>query len=368
MKVYMSLLHQLALTFVPGIGDVLSKNLISYCGSAEEIFRTSRQKLLQIPGIGPKMAASILKEDCFKRAEKEIQFIEKNKVQPIFYTDAAYPKRLKACVDAPIMLFYHGHTDLNQQRVISIVGTRHATAYGRQLCEELIDHLKNYEVTVVSGLAYGIDICAHKACVKQQLPTIGILGHGLDRLYPAQHKNTAERMIENGGLLTEFPSHTNPDRENFPKRNRIIAGMTDATVVIEASIKGGALITAEIANSYNRDVFTFPGRIGDEFSEGCNFLVRFNKAGLLTGYEDLAQQLGWVENTVSVKKQQLLFPLDLSTNEKQIYETLQAAGQIGIDDLSLKTNLSTSILAMNLLNLQMQGLVRSLPGKSYSLI
>jgi len=364
----MSLFHQLALTFVPGIGDVLAKNLISYCGSAEEIFKTPRQKLLQIPGIGPKMTASILNAGCFSRAEKEIKFIEKNKIQAIFFTDAAYPKRLKSCIDAPMMLFYHGNADLNRQRIISIVGTRKATHYGRQLCEELIGSLKNHQVTVVSGLAYGIDICAHKACVKHHLPTIGILGHGLDRLYPAVHRNTAEKMIENGGLMTEFPSESNPDRENFPKRNRIIAGMADATIVVEASIKGGALITAEIANSYNRDVFTFPGRIGDEFSEGCNFLVRFNKAGLLTSYADLAEQLGWLDNVLPVKKQQLLFPLDLTANEKQIFETLQADGQTGIDDLSIKTNLPVSILAMNLLNLEMQGLVRALPGKSYNLV
>ncbi len=364
----MPLLHQLALTFVPGIGDVLAKNLISYCGSAEEIFKTSKHKLLQIPGIGPKMATAITNPICFIQAENEIKFIEKNKIQAVFYTDSAYPKRLKNCIDAPIMLFYQGNADLNKQRIISIVGTRNATIYGRQLCEELIAHLKNYDVTVVSGLAYGIDICAHKACVKHQLSTIGILGHGLDRLYPAQHRSVAEKMFEKGGLLTEFPSQTNPDRENFPKRNRIIAGMTDATIVVEASIKGGALITAEIANSYNRDVFTFPGRIGDEFSEGCNFLVRFNKAGLLTSYADLVEQLGWLDQKLPIKKQQLLFPLDLTADEKQIFEMLKLSGQLGIDDLSIKTNLPVSILAMNLLNLEMQGLVRSLPGKSYSLI
>ncbi|MVN22295.1 DNA-processing protein DprA [Mucilaginibacter arboris] len=364
----MSLLHQLALKFVPGIGDVLAKNLISYCGSAEEIFKTSKHKLLQIPGIGPKMATAFLNKECFVKAENEIRFIERNKVKAIFYTDAAYPKRLKSCIDAPVMLFFKGNADLNKQRVISIVGTRNATAYGKQLCDELIGHLKKYGATIVSGLAYGIDICAHKACVKQTLPTVGILAHGLDRVYPSQHTHIAEKMMENGGLLTEFPSQTNPERENFPKRNRIIAGMADATVVVEASIKGGALITAEIANSYNRDVFTFPGRIGDEFSEGCNFLVRFNKAGLLTGYSDLAEQLGWLENTVLVKKQQLLFPLDLTTDEKTIFEMLQLAEQTGIDDLSIQTNLPVSILAMNLLNLEMQGLVRSLPGKSYTLI
>ncbi len=363
----MSLLHQLALKFVPGIGDVLAKNLLSYCGSPEEIFKTSRRKLLQIPGIGPKMAAAVLNPERFSRAEKEVRFLEKNKINAIFYTDATYPKRLKNCIDAPIMLFYTGQADLNKQRMISIVGTRHATPYGKQLCDELVDHLKNYDVTVISGLAYGIDICAHKACVKQKLPTLGILGHGLDRIYPSQHKSIAEKMLEHGGLLTEFPSETNPDRENFPKRNRIIAGMADATVVVEASIKGGALITAEIANSYNRDVFTFPGRIGDEFSEGCNFLVRFNKAGLLTSYADLAEQLGWLENTSSLKNQQLLFPIDLTADEKQIFETLKLNEQLGIDDLAIKTNIAVSTLAMNLLNLEMQGLVRSLPGKSYSL-
>lgn len=362
------LLDQLALTFVPGIGDVLAKNLISYCGSAEEIFKNSRHKLLQIPGIGPKMAASILNSDCHKRAEQELQFISKNKIQPIFFTDPAYPKRLKSCVDSPMMLYYKGQADLNRQRIISIVGTRKATNYGRQLCEELVDSLKNYEVTVISGLAYGIDICAHKACVKHEVPTIGILGHGLDRLYPSVHRNTAEKMLKNGGLLTEFPSQTNPDRENFPKRNRVVAGMADAIIVVEASLKGGALITAEIANSYNRDVFTFPGRIGDEFSEGCNFLVRFNKAGLLTSYADLAEQMGWLDQVLPVKKQQLLFPLDLTSEEKQIFKMLESGGQTGIDDLALKTNLPVSILAMNLLNLEMQGLVRALPGKFYSLI
>ncbi len=364
----MPLLHQLALTFVPGIGDVLAKNLISYCGNAEEIFKTSHRKLLQIPGIGPKMAASILNPICFNKAETEMRFIEKNKVEAIFYTDAAYPKRLKNCIDAPIMLFFRGNADLNKQRVISIVGTRNATAYGRDLCEGLVAHLKDFEVTVVSGLAYGIDICAHKACVKNQISTVGILGHGLDRLYPAQHRNTAEKMMENGGLLTEFPSQTNPDRENFPKRNRIIAGMADATIVVEASVKGGALITAEIANSYNRDVFTFPGRIGDEFSEGCNFLIRFNKAGLLTSYADLAEQLGWLDSKLTLKKQQLLFPVDLNADESLIFEKLKLYEQLGIDDLAIKTNMPVSILAMNLLNLEMQGLVRTLPGKSYSLI
>ena len=364
----MSLLHQLALKFVPGIGDVLAKNLLSYCGSAEEIFKISKHKLLFIPGIGPKMAAAILNPICFERAEKELKFLERNKIQPIFYTDKTYPKRLKSCVDSPMLLFYKGNADLNRQRIISIVGTRNATPYGKQICEELVAHLKAFDVTVVSGLAYGIDICTHKACIKHQVPTIGILGHGLDRLYPAQHRNTAEKMLENGGLLTEFPSETNPDRENFPKRNRIIAGLADATVVVEASIKGGALITAEIANSYNRDVFTFPGRIGDEFSEGCNFLVRFNKAGLLTGYDDLATQLGWLDDVKPLKTQQLLFPLNLSTDEKQIFETLKISEQMGIDDLAIRTNISVSTLAINLLNLEMQGLVRSLPGKAYSLV
>ena len=251
--------------------------------------------------------------------------------------------------------------------MISIVGTRNATEYGKQLCRQLVEELQQYNTLIVSGLAAGIDVCAHKESLKQNLSTVGILGHGLDRIYPAQNRSTSEKMLENGGLITEFPSGTIPDRENFPQRNRIVAGMADATVVVEASIKGGALITAEIANSYNRDVFAFPGRIDDEFSEGCNFLIRNNKAALLTCAADLAFSLGWedVDETKPVKEQLTLF-MDLSAEEKVIFDIIhQHKSPLAIDDLTIKTNMPMSQLAMNLLNMEMQGFIRSLPGKTY---
>lgn len=366
----MSLLHQLALTFLPGIGDSIAKSMVAYCGGAEEVFKTSKQKLLKIPGVGEKAAESVAHPaEAFKRAEAELLFTEKNNVKALFFTDKAYPKRLSLCEDSPVLLFYKGNADLNNTRIINIVGTRKATDYGKDICNKLIEDLKSFGVIVISGLAYGIDFTAHKACLKHHIPTIGILGHGLDRLYPSQHIAVAEKMLECGGLLTEFPSGTTPDRENFPKRNRIIAGMSDATIVIEASIKGGALITAEIANSYNRDVFAFPGRIGDEFSEGCNFLIRNNKAVLITGTADLSYVLGWLNDKGKVKeKQQLLFPINLSVDEELIFSHVKIAGQIGIDDLAIQTKLPVSMLAMNLLSLEMKGFIRCLPGKTYSLI
>jgi DNA processing protein len=292
--------------------------------------------------------------------------VEKNGIDVIFYTDSRYPKRLKNCGDAPILLFSKGNANLNMQHVVSIVGTRNATEYGKHLCRELVEELKQYNVLIVSGLALGIDVAAHKECLKQDMPTVGVLGHGLDRMYPSQNRLTAEKMIENGGLLSEYPSGTIPDRENFPQRNRIVAGMADATVVIEAGIKGGALITAEIANSYNRDVFAFPGRVGDDYSEGCNFLIRNNKAALLTCVADLAYSLGWEKADNLKPAEQFMLPIDLSRDEQLIFDILkQSNAPVAIDDLTIKADLPTSLLAMNLLNMEMQGYIRSLPGKTY---
>jgi DNA processing protein len=367
----MSILHQIALTYTKNIGDILAKVLVSYCGSAEAVFEASPKKLMQIPGINIKRIENLNLNfsDALKLAEKELRFVEQNNLKVLFYTDAAYPKRLKNCSDSPVLLYYKGNADLNKSRIVSIVGTRNATEYGKQLTRDLIEDLKAYDVMVVSGLAYGIDIAAHKESLRVEIPTVGVLAHGLDRIYPAQNRTTADKMLQMGGLITEFPSGTIPDRENFPKRNRIVAGMADATIVVEASIKGGALITAEIANSYNRDVFAFPGRITDEFSTGCNFLIRNNKAALLTSGADLAYVLGWEKLTGDVKPQaQLTLPIDLTATEQLIFETIrQNAGQLGIDDLALKTQLPLSQLAMNLLNLEMQGFVNSLPGKTYSI-
>jgi len=365
----MSLHYQLALTFINNIGPTLSKSLLAYFGSVEEIFTVHPSKFIRVPGIGSKLLEQMDLNAALKRAEQEMEFIERNGIDVIFYTDKRYPKRLKSCNDSPILLFGKGNMELNLPHVVSIVGTRNATEYGKDICRELSEELEQYGVLVVSGLAYGIDVAAHKESVRLNMPTIGVLGHGLDRLYPAQHRSVADRMMQNGGLLTEFPSGTRPDRENFPQRNRIVAGMADATIVVEAGIKGGALITAEIANSYNRDVFAFPGRINDPYSEGCNFLIRHNKAALLTNVADLAYALGWEkpENGVDLSKQQLALPIDLSEPERLIFDTLVQNGNLlGIDDLTIKTNMPMSQLAMNLLNMEMQGYIRSLPGKTYS--
>ncbi len=363
----MSLLHQVALSFIKNIGPVLAKSLIIHFGDAEQVFKVSKAKLLHVPGFGEKRVGEMDLTYALHRAEEELRFMEKNDVNVIFYTDKTYPKRLKNCADGPILLYAKGNADLNPRHVVSIVGTRNATDYGKQLCRQLVEELQQYPILIVSGLAFGIDVTAHKESIKQNIPTVGVLGHGLDRIYPSQNRGTAEKMLENGGLLTEFPSGTIPDRENFPQRNRIVAGLADATIVIEASVKGGALITAEIANSYNRDVFAFPGRVDDEFSEGCNFLIRNNKAALLTCAADLAYSLGWekADGTKTVTEQ-LVLPIDLSTDERLIFDIIhQHKIPLAIDDLTIKTNMPMSQLAMNLLNMEMQGFIRSLPGKTY---
>jgi DNA processing protein len=363
----MSLLHQVGLTFIKNVGPVLARSLLMHFGDAEKIFKSSKEKLLRVPGIGAKTLSGIDLAAALFRAEEELNFIEKNDIQVVFYTDSIYPKRLKNCLDAPILLYTKGNANLNPPHVVSIVGTRNATDYGKLLCRQLVEELQQYNVLIVSGLALGIDVTAHKESLKQNLPTVGVLGHGLDRIYPFQNRATAEKMLENGGLLTEFPSGTTPDRENFPQRNRIVAGMADATVVIEASLKGGALITAEIANSYNRDVFAFPGRVDDVYSEGCNFLIRNNKAALLTCAADLAYSLGWERAGGSKPIEQLVLPMDLSADERMIFDTIrQHNAPLAIDDLTIKTNMPMSQLAMNLLNMEMQGFIRSLPGKIYS--
>ena len=363
----MSLLHRVALTYLKNIGPTLAKNLLAYFGDEQRVFTASKNKLLTVPGIGDKTIADLDFDNALRKAEAELKFIEQNDINVLFYTDTAYPKRLKNCGDSPVLLYSKGNANLNNQRVISIVGTRNATDYGKQLCQQLVDELAAYDVLVISGLAHGIDVAAHKECLRAKVPTVGVLGHGLDRIYPSQNRATAERMLKNGGLLSEYPSGTIPDRENFPQRNRIVAGLADATVVIEASVRGGALITAEIANGYNRDVFAFPGRVGDPYSEGCNFLIRNNKAALLTCVADLAYSLGWekADDTKPIAEQ-LALPIDLSGDELTVYTLIrQNSVPLAIDDLTIKANMPMSQLAIILLNLEMQGFVRSLPGKTY---
>jgi DNA processing protein len=359
------LIYKLGICLIPGVGDVNGKKLINYCGSAEAVFTSSRKALLTIPGIGQSTVNSILNQKVLKRAEQEIEFIKKYQIRALFYDDPDFPQRLLNCYDHPLVLFYKGHTNLNASRVISFVGTRRATAYGRKHCKLIIEGLKEKEVLLISGLAYGIDGCAHQQAITMDIPTVGVLGHGLDRIYPSEHKSLAQAMIESGGgLLTEFFSKTKPDRENFPKRNRIVAGMSDAVVVIESDIKGGALITAELANSYNRDVFALPGRVGDPYSRGCNFFIKSNKAALIQSADDIAYIMGWDDRRKKQKQQTALF-VQLSNEEKKLFEMIQEKGEMSIDQLVIRSQMNPSKVASALLNMEFAGLVQSLPGKQY---
>lgn len=362
----MSIIHKIALTFIDTVGHVHAKNLLTHFGSAEAIFRANLAELIMVPGIGKMTASEIIKTKALKLAEEQLRFIEKHGVQVLFYTDEAYPHRLRNCFDAPVLLYYKGNADLNHHRIISVVGTRKATEYGRQLCKQLCEALSGYNVLIVSGLAFGIDIAAHKESIYQNIPTVGILAHGLDRIYPALHQPVAQKMVLNGGLLTEFPLNTIPDKENFPQRNRIIAGLSDATIVVEATAKGGALITADIANSYNRDVYAFPGRTTDTSSQGCNFLIKSNRAGLISNARDLIYYLGWEEIRQTKSVEQLQMPLGLSAEEQKIIDILKLS-PVRIDELSMLSDLPQSQLAMHLLNLEVLGILISLPGKVYKL-
>ena len=362
------LIFQLALTRVPHIGHIHAKTLTSVFGSAEAIFKTTKSKLEKVDGIGQVRASSIKSFSDFKSCEHEIHFTEKHHIKTIFINDDEYPKRLLNCSDSPVLLYFKGNTSLNNSRFVSIVGTRANTDYGRTICEQFIDELKSYNITVISGLAYGIDTIAHKSALKYNIPTIGILAHGLDRIYPYANKIMAKQMIEIGGLLTEYPSGTNPDKQNFPERNRITAGICDALVVIETGKSGGSLITAEIANSYNKDVFAIPGRISDPKSEGCNQLIKNNKACLISSAEDLVNLMGWNEKKSSQKPRQRLLFNDLNNEELLLLKIIEEASETDIDTLTFKSGLSHSSIAVTLLSLEMNGLIKSLPGKRFKSI
>jgi DNA processing protein len=360
----------LALHFIPGIGDQLIKQLVSYCGSAEQIFKTPKGKLLKIPGIGPVAADSILNGAPFQQAEKEMKKAEKEETEILFYTDKNYPSRLKQIEDAPSLLYFKGSVNLNLTKTVAIVGTRNATVYGKEIVDQLITELVPHNPIIVSGLAYGIDIQAHKQALKHNLATVGVMGSGMDIIYPAAHKETAKKMIACGGLLTENPFGTKPDAHNFPARNRIIAGLCDVLIVVEAAEKGGALITAEIANSYNKDVFAVPGSLGLTYSEGCNKLIRNNKANLYTSVKDLEYILNWsVEDNPSSQKEVSFDFSELDPNEKAIMEILAARkAPMMIDEIAHQSGLPPSLLASLLLTLEFKNVVKSLPGKMFGLI
>ncbi len=359
-------LSLLALHFIDGIGSYLIKQLISYCGSAEQVFKTPKGKLLKIPGIGAKTAESVRTASPHHLAEKEFRKAEKEEVEILFFTDKQFPSRLKTIEDAPSLLYLKGNINLQQVKTVGIVGTRQATLYGREMVEKIIEKLIPHQPIIISGLAYGIDIHAHKQALKNNLSTIGIMGSGMDIIYPAAHKETANKMQDSGGLITENHFGTKPDAHNFPARNRIIAGLSDALIVIEAAEKGGALITAEIANSYNKDVFAVPGNIGQTYSEGCNKLIRTNKANLLTSVKDLEYIMNWTAEQNNNKPLTLFDTADFEPNEKKIVELLRdKKGPLTIDELSWKSKIQPSELASILLGLEFKNIIQSLPGKMY---
>lgn len=359
-------IYQLSLTRIPDIGSILTKQLIDYFGSASAVFKARKKELAAVEGIGEVRATQIKKFSDHDSSEQELKKIEQHQLTLLFITDEQYPQRLKNCSDPPLVLFFKGNKSLNPSRIISVIGSRNATDYGRTVTEQLIKALQPYDVMIVSGLAHGIDAIAHRAALQQQLPTIGVMAHGFKTIYPHVHRSLAREMIDQGGLLTEFWWDALPDKHHFPQRNRIVAGISDATVVIETAVKGGSMITADLAFEYNRDVFAVPGRIYDQRSSGCLQLIAQNKATAFTSPEQIINALGWLEPKKKKNLQKKLFP-ELSSEEQIIVSILTEHHQIHVDELYLKTKLPSSAMASAILNLELQNIIIQLPGKRYEL-
>ena len=363
-----NLLYQIGTTLVKGIGSITAKQIIETLGDVSLLFKEKAFVLERIPGISRKIITEIKNPEVLRRAEKEIAFIEKNKIQPLYIGNNDYPQHLKECVDAPIILYFRGNTNLNTEKIISIIGTRNATNYGKEITEKLISDISDTypETLIVSGLAYGIDIHSHKASLKNNLPTVGVLAHGLDRIYPSVHRNIAVEMLGNGGLLTDFMSETNPDRQNFVKRNRIVAGISDCTIVVESGEKGGALITCSIADSYNKDVFAFPGKASDPYSIGCNNLIKYKKAALITSAEDVFREMCWNKEKEDKKPilQKSIF-IDLSPEEQKVVDLLSQKESIQLNVIGIELDMPISKLTSLLFDLEMRGIVRCMPGGLY---
>lgn len=360
-----NLQYKIALTLLNGIGPRKAGMLISKLGCVEAIFEEKLSVIQGETGINMGLLKRINRENALREAEKQLDFIYKHEIQTHFYLDSNYPRRLRQCADAPYLLYSKGNFEPNPSKSLAIVGTRNATEYGKTLCEELIQSMSDNDIQVVSGMAYGIDICAHQACVKNGVSTVGVLGHGLDRIYPSIHRRTAEQMVENGGLLTEFLPGTKPDKENFPMRNRIVAGMTDATIVLESKTSGGSLITAELAFDYNKDVFAYPGNIGQIYSEGCNKLIQQNKAHLITNGSEFLKFMSWELNEKNKAIQPPIFQ-DLSSEEQQLLDCLDSSIE-HIDVLALRMNKPVSMISVLLLTMELKGLLKSYPGNKYGI-
>ncbi|MCC5921134.1 MAG: DNA-processing protein DprA [Cyclobacteriaceae bacterium] len=362
--------YHLALSYTPGIGKINSKNLISYCGGAKSIFEVSKEKFLKIPGTGAKLWEGIQSKEARVKAEREIDLAIKKNIKFTYFTASNFPKRLKEIPDSPIFLFYFGNFDFNPPRAVAIVGTRSITNYGREVTEKLVSFLQQYNVQIISGLAYGVDIVAHRKCVDLGIQNIGVLGSGVDKIYPLAHKDTAVKMVKNGGLISEKPLNTKPESFHFPERNRLIAGLSDAVVVVEASKKGGALITANLANDYHREVFAIPGPITSEYSEGCNMLVKHLKAHIVTRFSDISECMNWdqKQDLAAQKTKKNIVQQQLTHEQKILISAFDYNAQLHIDQIAWKTGFNTNKTAALLLELEFLGIVKALPGKQFSLV
>ena len=361
------LFYLLALQKVEGVGDIVAKKLLSHCGNAESVFKTKSSQLSSIDGIGSVLLSKLKNKTIFERAEAELKFIKNNEINIAFFQDDNYPSRLKHCIDGPLLLFSSGNIDFSSRKIISVVGTRQITSSGTEFCKKLISDLAPLNPIIVSGFAYGVDIVAHQAAIENNLQTIGVVAHGLDQIYPSVHKKYVAKMEKNGGFMTEFWSGTSPEKENFVKRNRIVAGMSEATIVIESADKGGSLITANLANDYNRDVFAVPGRTSDKFSQGCNNLIKTQKANLLTSAADIVYILNWDLEEKSKPVQKQLF-VTLENDEQKIYDYLLKSGKEILDIIALECDFPIYKISGILLNMELKGVIRPLPGKLFEAI
>ncbi len=359
------ILHLLALKSIPGIGDVLAKQLISYCGSAESVFSLEKGKLQKIPNIGARTVEAIASSAVLHLAEKEMENCHKHGVHVIPYFHQDFPEKLKLVNDAPLLIYHQGEICYNDQKVVGIVGTRKATDYGKEVTDQIVKDLVAHDAVIVSGLAYGIDIAAHRAALNYGLSTVGVLAGGLDKIYPSAHRHVASEMLEQGCLVAEQAPGVKPEAHFFPARNRIIAGMCDLVIVVEAAKKGGALITGNIAYSYNREVFAVPGDLDHTYSEGCNALIRSQRANIYTSVADLEYLMNWEKGEKKIEKK----PVDwskYSENEKKLLEVLkQFKDGLQLDELCWKTNVPVNVAVSLLLNLEFEGLVKPQPGKKF---
>lgn len=367
--------YAIALTRMTGLNFQTALQLYQSLGSAQAVYEHRNDIRDVIPECSDRMV-KVLQDwsGALSRAAVEMQFIEKHGIRTLLLGDDDYPQRLAECVDAPILLYYLGNADLNSRHIINIVGTRHCTTYGQDLIRRFVADLRHHcpDVLIVSGLAYGVDICAHRNALQNGFDTVGVLAHGLDEIYPPRHRDTAKEMLSQGGLLTEYMSETPADKRNFVKRNRIVAGMCDATILVESAAKGGGLITAGIAMDYNRSVFAFPGAVGAPYSEGCNQLIRNNGAQLVTSADDFIASMGWQSDSELKQAQskgiaRQLFP-ELSGDEKKVVAVLDEMGDFQLNQLAVKTNIAIGPLTALLFQLEMKGLVAPMAGGTYHLL